>query len=234
MAQFTETERRRLEAVYRRNRERWAEGELPVSELYHLELFNAAVARSGIAVPPLFPVGSAANAGLLYVLFRLAWEFPGLSVLELGAGQSSLLLDALRVAGRVSAVTTLEHDADWAARIGARVGHEVRHAALCPVEVAGIVTPAYATALDRQFDCVIVDGPIGTPTHSRLGALALIEHHLADDFVLVFDDAERPGERQTIERCLDLYPKARHVCVHAMKSQCLVFTEKFAALASFA
>src|SRR6185312_816948 len=130
MGALTETERRRLEAVYRQNRARWAEGELPVSELYHLELFNAAVARSGVAVPPLFPVGSAANSSLLSALFRLAWEFPGLSVLELGAGQSTLLLDALRKAGRLAAVLTLEHDPAWAARIGAQVGHEVRHAPL--------------------------------------------------------------------------------------------------------
>jgi hypothetical protein len=233
MAGLAEIERRRLEAVYRRNRARWAEGELPLSELYHLELFNAAVARSGIAVPPLFPVGNAANAGLLYVLFRLAWEFSGLSVLELGAGQSSLLLDALRRAGRVARVLTLEHDAGWAARIGAQVGHEVRHAPLGPAVFADIATEVYDTTLDRKCDCVLIDGPIGTPNNSRLGALALLEQCLADDFVLVFDDAERPGERQTIERCLALYPGARHVCVHAAKSQCLVFTEKFAAVASF-
>lgn len=233
MGALTESERRRLEAVYRRNRARWAEGELPVAELYHLELFNAAVARAGLPVPPLFPVASAANASLLYVLFRLAWEFSGLSVLEFGAGQSSLLLDALRRAGRLSAVLTLEHDAAWAARIGGQVGHEVRRAPLKSLSVGGIAAEVYGTTLAGKFDCVLVDGPVGAPTHSRLGALTLIEDHLADEFVIVFDDAERPGERQTIEHCLALYPQANHVCVHAMKSQCLVFTEKYAGLASY-
>ena len=184
-------------------------------------------------MPPLFPVGSAANAGLLYVLFRLADEFRGRAWLELGAGQSTLLLDALARAGRIAGALTLEHDAEWADRLQEQVTHAVQHAPLRPASVVGVTTLGYTATLDRRFDIVVVDGPIGTPRHSRWGALELLREHLADDFVVAFDDAERPGERDTIVKFLELHPAASHVFIHAMKSQCLVFTEKYRAVASY-
>jgi hypothetical protein len=233
MGGITPKEARRLGWVYRLNRWRWATGTLPASELFYLQLFDSAVARSGIAVPPLYPVGSAANAGLLYAVFRLAEDFPGRAWLELGAGQSTLLIDALAKAGRIGVALTLEHDAGWAGRIGAQVGHRVHTAPLRRAEVAGAAAETYDFAPERRFDVVLVDGPIGTPTRSRWGALQVLETALADEFVVIFDDAERPGERETIARFLDMRPAAGHVFIHAMKSQCLVFSQQYRALASY-
>jgi len=233
MGGITPKEARRLSWVFRLNRWRWAAGTLPASELFYLEVFDRAVARSGVAVPPLYPVGSAANAGLLYTVFRLADEFPGLNWLELGAGQSTILIDALVESGRIGAALTLEHDGDWAGRIGARVRHEVRTAPLRRGDVLGVTADVYDFASDRRYDVVVVDGPVGTPRRSRWGALKLLETALADEFVVLFDDAERPGERETIARFLALQPAAGHVFIHAMKSQCLVFSEKYRGLASY-
>ena len=233
MGAITPKETRRLNWVYRLNRWRWAMGTLPAAELFYQQVFDSAAARSGLAVPPLYPVGSAANAGLLYAIFRLAEEFPGLDWLELGAGQSTLLLDALARAGRVSAALTLEHDAQWAGRSGARVSHEVRVAPLRQADIFGLAAQTYDFEPQRRFDVALVDGPIGTPRRSRWGALKILEAGLGDEFIVVFDDAERPGERDTIARFLDAHPAAGHVFVHAMKSQCLVFTEKYRAVASY-
>jgi hypothetical protein len=233
MGGITPKEARRLRWVYRLNRWRWATGTLPASELFYLQLFDGAVARSGIAVPPLYPVGSAANAGLLYAVFRLAEDFPGLTWLELGAGQSTLLIDALVKAGRIGSALTLEHDAGWANRIGARVSHEVRAAPLRRAEVQGAAVEAYDFIPERRYDVVLVDGPIGAPTRSRWGALQLLETALADEFVVIFDDAERPGERETVARFLDMRPAAGHAFIHAMKSQCLVCSHRYRALASY-
>lgn len=233
MGGITPKEARRLAWVYRLNRWRWATGTLPASELFYLQLFDGAVARAGLAVPPLYPVGSAANAGLLYAVFRLADEYPDLAWLELGAGQSTLLLDALAKAGRIGAALTLEHDAGWGGRIGAQVGHEVRTNPLRRAEVQGVTAETYDFTPERRYDVVVVDGPIGTPRRSRWGALQILESTLADEFVVIFDDAERPGERETIARFLAMQPATSHVFIHAMKSQCLVFSEKYRALASY-
>jgi hypothetical protein len=233
MGGITPKEARRLDWVFRLNRWRWAIGTLPLAELFYQQVFDSAVARSGIAVPPLYPVGSAANASLLYAIFRLADEFPGLAWLELGAGQSTLLIGALNRAGRIASALTLEHDPDWASRIGARVGHEVRAVPLRRAEVQQNSTEIYDFSPDNRVDIALVDGPVGTSRRSRWGALKALEESLADEFVVVFDDAERPGERETIACFLAAKPVAGHVFVHAMKSQCLVFTPKYRAVASY-
>jgi len=42
-----------------------------------------------------YPVGGAANYSLFYIILRTVADFPLKKVVELGAGQTSLLLDAL-------------------------------------------------------------------------------------------------------------------------------------------
>jgi len=218
-----------LRWVHWLNRRRFTLGIVSSAELHYQMVFDAAVARSGLAVPPLFPFGPAANSSLLYLISRLLWDFPQLEILELGAGQSTILLDALLQAGHATRITTLEHDARWAATIGSKVGHDVRVAPLRNESVLGVATTAYDVELAGRFDCIIVDGPVGTPRQSRWGALKLLQQNLSEEFVVIFDDAERPGERDTIARFLELRPAAEHMFVHASKSQCVVFTAKYAA-----
>lgn len=227
MSGITAKELLTLRWVHWLNRRRFTLGTVSSAELHYLAIFDAAVARSGLEVPPLFPVGRAANSSLLYLIFRLLGDFPRLGVLELGAGQSSILLAALHRAGLAIAVTTLEHDQDWATSIGSKVGHEVLVAPLRQESVLGVMTETYDTDLATRFDCIIVDGPVGTPQQSRWGTLKLLQQNLATEFIVIFDDAERPGERDTIARFLELHPEAEHIFVHAGKSQCAVFTPKY-------
>ena len=51
---------------------------------------------------------------------------------------------------------------------------------------------------------LLVDGPRGRRRHSRRAALEFIEGRLGDEFVIVFDDAERRGELDTIAEALKL------------------------------
>jgi hypothetical protein len=216
-----------LRWVHWLNRRRYTLGIVSSAELHYLAILDAAIARSGLDVPPLFPVGRAANSSLLYLIFRLLRDFPRLNILELGAGQTTLLLEALHRAGLAASVATLEHDQTWATAISGKVGHEVRIAPLRPESVLGVATEVYDIELAARFDCMIVDGPVGTPQQSRWGTLKLLQQNLATDFIVIFDDAERPGERDTIARFLDLHPEAEHAFLHAGKSQCVVFTPKF-------
>lgn len=233
MGAITSNELLTLRWVHWLNRRRFTLGTVSNAELHYQLVFDAAIARSGIPVPPLFPLGRAANSSLLYLIFRLLQDFPQLNVLELGAGQSTVLLDALHRAGRATGLTTLEHDAGWAAAIGREVGHAPRLAPLRDESLLGVATRVYDVELTDHFDCIIVDGPEGTPRQSRWGALQLLQQNLAPEFVVIFDDAERPGERDTISRFLTLHPEAGHVFIHAAKSQCLVFTTRYSPVGNY-
>lgn len=153
-----------------------------------------------------YPVGSAANYGLFYVILRAVLEFPFARVVELGAGQTSLLLDALARKQLLRAeVSTLEHDEQWATRIAARVGHGVMTVPLRERSDAGICFAGYdlSAVQPGPIDFLSIDGPPAATVetqYSRLGALDLARSIDLTRFVIVIDDAERAGERLLADR----------------------------------
>ena len=171
----------------------------PALEGIYRDLFLRELAALG-ENDRFFPTGGAANYSLLYLILRIGGEFRPASVLDVGAGQSTLLWAMLQRRGLVGEVLTLEDNPEWGARIGAQVTHEVVVAPLRSMEVGGMSVKTYdwaAAKASRRFDVIVCDGPRGTPRHSRRGVLAMLDE-LPDDFALVLDDAERDGEQDTI------------------------------------
>ena len=198
----------------------------PALEAIYRDLFLRELTRLG-EEDRFFPVGGAANYSLLYLILRIGTEFRPASVLDIGAGQSSLLWAMLRRRGLVGDVLTLEDDADWGARIAAQVDHRVLVTPLAPRTVAGRPALTYdwdAAFGERSFDMIVCDGPRGTPRHSRSGILSLFDGgRLHADFALILDDAERAGEQDTITAIharlqADGVPYTANV-VHAAKTQ---------------
>lgn len=146
------------------------------------------------------PVGHAANYSLLYCLLRMFSLCDIRSALELGCGQSTRLLAAL-VKPSGAGLLSLEEDGGWAERVAAETGAAILHAPVVPTKVGGRTCRFYP--LDRlpdgrRFDLVLVDGPIGTRRWSRLGAVTLIPRLDPEGWTVIFDDAQRPGEHDTI------------------------------------
>lgn len=207
----------------------WLQGrEVVFQGIVHRELD-----RLNIRDVPLYPLRSAATYSYLYLLLRLVQEFDELQILELGAGQSTVLLD--RLAG-VSAVncTTLEHDADWQERIQARVSSTVLAAPLVRASVLGHAAEVYDASVisaQQRFNVLLVDGPRSSRQRSRWGCLQFIDRNLDQEFLLVFDDAERRGELQTIAAALRLLDDAgiryRTNLVRSINSQFLIATPAF-------
>lgn len=204
---------------------------LHAKELLYQQLLAWMLERHGL--PKRYhPVRSAANHSLLWLVARILDENPVARALELGAGQTTLLLSDLG-ARRGTQALTLESDPAWVAELRGRVSHEIREAPLVRSRLGAADVPGYDLAslsADDRFDLVIVDGPRGRPRASRSGCLDLLDRHLAEQWVVVFDDAERRGERETIDRARDLLrPRglAGRVEVVALKRQVALFSEGF-------
>ena len=173
----------------------------PAMEIVYRDLFLRDLRRLGIE-DAFYPIGSAANHGLLYAITRAFAEFPVASVLELGCGQSTLLLGELdRKLNRAASIRSVDQDPQWVERLRPRVGHEVVVAELVPKTIRGHSIRHYRDGyFDRakSYDLVIVDGPSvpagAEAAMARLGALEVIETSLAPDFIVIVDDAERKGE----------------------------------------
>ncbi|MCT8003368.1 hypothetical protein NZL82_15945 [Sphingomonas sanguinis] len=171
----------------------------PGLEAIYRDLFLRELAMLGER-DRFFPTGGAANYSLLYLILRIGLEFRPTSVLDVGAGQSSLLWAMLQRRGLVGEVLTLENDVTWGERIAAQVTHEVLVTPLTTRQVGGRAVTTYdwaAAKAGRRFEVIVCDGPRGTPSYSRAGVLAMLED-LPPDFALILDDAERDGEQDTV------------------------------------
>ena len=173
-------------------------------ELLYERLFSNALSRFGLQ-NRYYPAGGAATFSLLYLLLRTVTELPVRRVVELGCGQSSLLLDALRQLRPIE-ITTLEHDRGWAQRIQQQVSYRIVRADLVERVVRGAGTLVYDSdaGLGPAPDLLLVDGPQQRSRRSRWGMLQWVENGLGEDFLILFDDAERRGEIDTIEETLGL------------------------------
>ncbi len=183
----------------------------------------------------LYPLGSAANYSLLYLIDRIIEENIISRCLEFGIGQSTLLLSALRE-NKDFDLISVDHDQYWIDQMRGKVSHKLIHAPLRKTNFSGVTTEFYdmgfLTAEDR-FDLVIVDGPPAfmTDKFARIGVLEVAKEHLMPDFVIVMDDAERVGEQTTIEvlrQTIADTGESFHECTtEAQKHQHVFCTDKF-------
>jgi hypothetical protein len=173
---------------------------IPAMESVYQRIFERDLTILKLDAPRFYPVGSAANYGLLYIILRSAQDFPVKEVLELGAGQTSFLLNMLVDSGVMKAtVRTIEHDNEWAGRVSAGVSHQITKTSLVPKRLYEISFQGYdfTPLVEREIELLVIDGPpAGEPMvqFSRLGAVELIEWINPARFIIVIDDAEREGE----------------------------------------
>jgi predicted O-methyltransferase YrrM len=227
---------RRLETAFTAGLAQYMGDVDPALEVVYQRLFSRDLKRVGIE-DVFYPLGSSANYSLLYVILRVALDFKPRNVLDIGCGQTTLLLSSLRDRGMVGQVTTLEHDPDWASEIAPLVSHAVICKPLFAQTIAGVQTNTYdwSAVLQRgPFDFVICDGPQGDRRRSRWGVLKTVEA-LSRDFVLVMDDAERRGEKQTCDELQRLLVPtgAKRGRVVAAKKQCIFAGGQYARAAHF-
>lgn len=216
---------------------------LPAQEQVYLHLFLRDLARAGIE-DDFYPVGGAANFSLLYLLARSFAELPLSRVIEFGAGQTTVLFD--RLASRRQepvTVTTLEQDVYWAQAVGQKVRHHVVHAPLVRTKVGDRTVAFYDPTCFPDLappDLVLIDGPTAytaSSRYDRVGSVNFLSTRLADEFVVIFDDSERGGEREAAGR-FRVWLQGRGTrfyenTIRAAKQQKLFCTEKFRAAAYY-
>jgi predicted O-methyltransferase YrrM len=206
----------------------WLQGrEIVYQNLVHRELDRLNIRD------PFYPLRSAATYSYLYLLLRAVQELDGLRILELGAGQSTVLLDRLAAQFPLQC-TTLEHDVHWVEQIRSQVRHPVLHAPLVPRAIRGQISDVYDPRVLEQgqrFNALLVDGPRSIRRRSRWGSLEFIENWLDPEFLILFDDAERRGELQTIGAALQLLDErdCRYgsQLTRSINSQFVIATEGF-------
>lgn len=173
------------------------------------------VLRPLLDAGPYLPWSSGAMraSGLVTLCNEIA--FGRRRMVELGAGASTLLFARL-LREQGGTLEAIEHDARWAAWVTDRIAGEglsdVAHVTLAPLEPTEIgwddlpwyaAAPLVAALKGAPVDLLLVDGPPAHERplrHARYPALPTLLPFLADDAVVVLDDAIRDGEGEVLER----------------------------------
>jgi predicted O-methyltransferase YrrM len=160
--------------------------------------------------------GWSVGADLARFLYSEVLERQRMHVLECGSGSTTVILAYAMQAlgsGRVVALEHLPQFADATRRLLAERGlqqwAQVLDAPLVDVELDGEVWQWYDIGAipAGRIDLLLVDGPPGTTRpQARYPAVPLLADRLADDALIVLDDARRSAERAVGERWLTQLP----------------------------
>ena len=202
--------------------------------------------------PPrdFFTEGAAANPSLQLLLLKcLAFCRPQ-RILELGSGQTTKLLASYHRENPDTYVLTLEQDERWAELLRPQVSGpgrspDYRHRPLsdrmftCPGLPLRIQTHWFGDVPElkaSQFELIVVDGPDAGGEYARSGILEYMPGILGASFVVIFDDAERYGERRTIRVFRQILRahgrKFAEFEVHGVKTQAVFCSPDFRFLQS--
>ena len=140
------------------------------------------------------------------------------AVIEVGSGLSTVIIaQTLELIGGDGHVVSLEHEKSWLEETSALVaahgvGHRVTlvHAPLVDTPIGNETFPWYdltGVDLPEQAQLIFVDGPPqATGPTARYPALPMLHRRMADDGVLLMDDATRSDERAAIDRWKEEFP----------------------------
>lgn len=184
---------------------------------------------------PLPPAGGwAVEPSTLLRLVRLVADTRPSLVVECGSGTSTVWLAYAVQALGAGRVVALEHDERFAERTkqlldehGLDSVAEVRLAPLSELKLGDEVFLWYDLAavddLD-QIDVLLVDGPPqASGSRARYPALPVLGSKLANGARVVFDDADRPAEREAVETWLAENPSLKRDGIEGERSAFLVY-----------
>lgn len=149
----------------------------------------------------------AGSYAFFYILNRILSDFCPDRILELGLGESSkMILNNRRFFASEAKHIIVEHDKKWIECFKEKneltKGARIVHCELIQRDIKGYTTNAYndfCNQIKDDFDLYIVDGPFGSKHYSRYDIVNLLSKKTSkDEFVIIFDDSQRQGEKETI------------------------------------
>lgn len=185
--------------------------ELNFADLLHDTIINS----TWLKVKSFSLHGWAANYSFIYMLYRILDNVKPQNILEMGMGQTSRLTSQyVAYCNPKAKLDIIENDAGWIATYQPQLAQNEH----IKVHQRDLEFFTYDKTECRKYknlneiventkyDLIIIDGPWGALQNlPRSNVLDLIKNHnLADDFIIIFDDAERKGEKNTVTQTINL------------------------------
>lgn len=188
----------------------------------------------------------AGSYSFFYILFRILNDYKPKNILEFGLGESTKMISKYIDSNQeFKKHLVIEQDENWK-------NVYLKNNTYCEsstIKVMPMVEKTYKDAAyngynniesikDVSFDFYLIDGPYGSDTFSRFDVFTLLkEKTSADDFIILFDDYNRSGEKQTADEVIEMLEgkkiKVFTKTYTGIKSVFIIATEKYKYATSF-
>lgn len=210
------------------------------SEAVWAEIFNNAITGSEWLTDTAFSPGRwAVGYPYLYVMYRVLNEVQPRNILELGLGQSTRMI-AQYAACCKARHQIVEHAPEWieffarSFKLPSCSSIVTLDRELVPykeAEAVRVFKDFSKTFAGQRFDFISIDAPLGgdMKQYARIDVLQLLPDCLAEDFVIMLDDCERPGEQHTwkeMEHALDSHGVKYATGVYSGKKDCWIMSSE--------
>lgn len=210
------------------------------SEAVWAEIFDNAITGSEWLADTAFSPGRwAVGYPYLYVMYRVLNEVHPRNILELGLGQSTRMI-AQYAACCKARHQIVEHDPEWieffarSFKLPPCSSIVTLDRELVPykeAEAVRVFKDFSKTFAGQRFDFISIDAPLGgdMKQYARIDVLQLLPDCLAEDFVIMLDDCERPGEQHTwkeMEHALDSHGVKYATGVYSGKKDCWIMSSE--------
>jgi len=175
-----------------------------------------------------------------YVLNRILNDYEPKNIIEFGLGESSKFISTyMENYLQDSNHFVIEQDENWKILFNSRFQLSNRSTVkILPIEkknIKGYSVNCYKDidkSINQKFDLYIVDGPFGSDNYSRYDIVLLTEKLTAnDEFIIIIDDYDREGEKQTVEELVKMFDKKEinfHKGIYTgIKTVLIIATEKY-------
>lgn len=184
-----------------------------VQENYWANIFNSTIkGNDWFDEIGLSPGRWAVGFPILYLVFKILNEIKPDYIIEFGLGELTKMIQAYKKNyNKYSFCLTVEHDQEWIELKKKQfLDMSLINILKCQLEEL-VVSNKYNSLVYKdleaeldmidkrlKFNLIIIDGPFGSKHYSRYNIINLIEKgKLHEDFIIIMDDYERTGEKQT-------------------------------------
>jgi hypothetical protein len=192
----------------------------------------------------LSPNDMACNYSFLYLLARIFEEFKPKNILEFGLGESTKFINAyVNLSPANISHDIIEHDKEWIDFYKNKISNHssILNVRLNMNQIEGENIQVFenlAQYIKSKYDIYVIDGPNGLPFKSRYDINLIAERFNANEqFVIIMDDYQREGEKETIKTLMALLAKKgiiyNYKVFEGSKSQILIATDMYKYTMSF-
>lgn len=236
---------KRLISEYRENNKqiliKLAELEKQSKELEWAHIYHESIrGREWLENLPLNIGRWAGNYSFFYILNRVLNDYKPKRIIEFGLGESSKFVSSYLIHHlEESSHLIIEQDTQWRALFESKFVLSSKTS----IEVLPLVKKKYKeyeyngyenleSTITSKFDLYIIDGPFGSDHYSRFDIYGLVDKlKREDEFVIMIDDYDRQGEKETVRELLQLF-KNKEIKVFTetysgIKSIIVIVTEKY-------